>query len=134
MTPFIPYQPPPCRRVLVVADSPALRESLRVPLELWGHRVEVAGAGLSGVRRGIEWHPEAGIIDPDLPRLDGLEVARRLRDGLGGGVLLVALSGDRRAGDRVRVVKAVFDACPRLPAEVDVLYCLLARPALPPPR
>ena len=41
---------------------------------------------------------------------------------------------NRRAEDRVRVVQAVFDACLRPPAEVDVLYCLPSRPALPPPR
>jgi DNA-binding response OmpR family regulator len=130
--PFIPYQPPPCRRVLVVEDSPALRESLRVLLQLWGHRVEVAGDGLAGVRLGLEWRPEAGIIDLDLPLLGGLEVARRLREGLGEAVLLIALTGLIQAEERVR--EAGFDAYLRKPAEVDRLYCLLARPASPPAR
>jgi DNA-binding response OmpR family regulator len=130
--PLIPYQPPPCRRVLVVEDSPALLESLRVLLELWGHRVEVAGDGPAGVCLGLEWHPEAGIIDLDLPHLGGLEVARRLRDGLGETVLLLALTGLIQAEDRVW--EAGFDAYLRKPAEVDRLYCLLARPVSPPAR
>ena len=116
MPPFIPYQPPPCRRVLVVEDSPALRESLRVLLGLWGHRVEVAGDGLAGVRLGLEWRPEAGIIDLDLPHLGGLEAARRLRDGLGQAVPLIALTGLVQAEDRMR--GAGFDAYLRKPADV----------------
>ena len=126
---FTPYQPPPCRRVLVVDYSPAVRESLRVLLELWGHQVEVAEDGPTGVRKGLEWHPEAGIIDLGLPELDGLEVARRLRAALGCRVRLIALTGLPPVEGRLRAREAGFDAFLRKPAEVDVLYCLLARPA-----
>ena len=86
----------------------------------------------AGVRLGLEWHPEAGLIDLDLPLLGGLEVARRLRESLGAAVLLIALTGLLQAEEQVR--EAGFDAYPRKPAEVDRLYCLLARPLSPPIR
>src|SRR4051812_7711888 len=60
-----------------------------------GHR------GTAGVRLGLEWRREVGIIDLDLPRLSGLEVARRLRDGLGEAVRLIALTGLTQAENRV---------------------------------
>lgn len=129
MPTFTHYHSPPCRRVLIVEDDPAVRESLRMLLELWGHGVEVAVDGLEGVRKGLELRPEAGIIDLGLPHLDGLQVARRLRDFLGAGVLLVALTGHIPAESQMRAMEAGFDACLRNPAEVDVLYCPLARAA-----
>jgi DNA-binding response OmpR family regulator len=85
--------------VLVVADSPTLRESLAGLLGVWQHGVELADDGPGGVGKGLTWRPDAAIIDLDLPQ-DALHVANQLRHGLGNGVLLVALGNLAHVGDR----------------------------------
>ncbi len=53
--------------------------------------------------------PDAALIDIGLPGLDGYEVARRIRKGLGRTVLLVALTGYGDAESRDRTRQAGFD-------------------------
>jgi two-component system, OmpR family, response regulator MprA len=67
-------------RILVVDDEPAVRESLRRALSLEGYDVELASDGveaLDAVARQTD--PDAILLDVLMPRVDGLEVARRLR-------------------------------------------------------
>ena len=114
------------RRILVVEDQPDSRESLRVLLELWGHEVREAGDGLEGVEKALSWGPDAAVVDIGLPLLDGWQVARRVRDLLHDGILLIALTGYNRPEDRERSVQAGFDFHLGKPAEPDVLRRLLA--------
>jgi len=126
-------RPPPSTlgtRVVIVEDNADARETLQELLELWGHQVEVADTGAEGVRRALDTHPDAALIDIGLPELDGYEVARRIRAaevGRGAGsrvVYLVALSGYGQPEDRRRAEEAGFDAYlvkPLEPAELERL-------------
>jgi CheY-like chemotaxis protein len=96
-------------RVLVVEDNPDGRETLRLLLELIGHDVVVASDGVDGVEKGLKWHPDVAVIDIGLPRLDGYEVARRLRRELGCGVFLITQTGYGQPEDRRRSLAAGFD-------------------------
>jgi signal transduction histidine kinase len=98
------------RKILVVEDNADAREMLRVALELDGHRVDVAADGPAGVDAAVRGHPDVALIDIGLPGLDGYEVARRIRESLGGDVMLVALTGYGQASDRQRTHDAGFDA------------------------
>src|SRR5439155_24682735 len=49
-------------RILVVEDNPDSRETLRLLLQLWGHRVEVAEDGTQGVHRALALRPDVGLI------------------------------------------------------------------------
>jgi two-component system response regulator MprA len=67
-------------RILVVDDEPAVRESLRRALSIEGYDVELAADGaeaLDAVSGPAD--PDAILLDVLMPRVDGLEVARRLR-------------------------------------------------------
>jgi len=67
-------------RVLVVDDERAVRDSLRRALELEGYDVELAGDGEEALERlGENGEPDAVILDILMPKMDGLEVCRRLR-------------------------------------------------------
>jgi CheY-like chemotaxis protein len=81
------------RRILVIEDNPDSRETLRSLLQLLGHYVEVAEDGVRGVERALAGHPDVAIIDIGLPKLDGYQVARRLRAALGRGIVLIAHTG-----------------------------------------
>ncbi len=66
--------------VLVVEDDPAVRELLSVVLRSFpGVRVVVAADGREALRRVREVRPGLILLDIHLPRLDGFEVARRLK-------------------------------------------------------
>ena len=67
-------------RVLVVDDEPNLAEVLSSVLRHEGWDVQSAGTGVSAVRIGREFHPDAVVLDMMLPDFDGLEVMRRLRE------------------------------------------------------
>ena len=114
------------RRVLVVEDNPDTRESLRSLLRGWGHEVEVAGDGAQGLAKALGWRPEVAVLDIGLPRLDGYEVARRVRPAVGAEVRLIALTGHGAAEDRERAFAAGFDHHLTKPADPDELRRLVA--------
>jgi two-component system, OmpR family, response regulator MprA len=67
-------------RVLVVDDERAVRDSLRRALELEGYDVDLAADGEEALARlGQNGEPDAIVLDILMPRMDGLEVCRRLR-------------------------------------------------------
>jgi two-component system response regulator MprA len=67
-------------RIMVVDDEPAVRESLRRALSLEGYDVELAADGAEALEAiGERSDPDVILLDVLMPRIDGLEVARRLR-------------------------------------------------------
>ena len=97
------------RRVLIIEDNVDTRETLRGVLEMDGHKVQEAVDGVEGVEIAMASRPEVVIVDIGLPRLDGYEVARRLRTALGAAPLLVAVTGYGQAEDRRMSRDAGFD-------------------------
>jgi two-component system OmpR family response regulator len=66
-------------RVLVVDDEPAVRRALERALALERHDVVMAGDGEEALDALVRSPPDAVILDVMMPRLDGLEVCRRMR-------------------------------------------------------
>jgi two-component system OmpR family response regulator len=67
-------------RVLVVDDEPNLAEVMSSVLRHEGWDVRTEGTGMSAVRAGREFRPDAVVLDMMLPDFDGMEVMRRLRE------------------------------------------------------
>ena len=116
------------RRILLIEDNPASRESLRLLMELWGHRVEVAPDGPAGVEKALAWGPEVAVVDLGLPGLDGYQVADRLRAAFGDRIFLIALTAYSQPDYRQRSRAAGFDLHLTKPANLDELSRLLTRP------
>jgi len=68
----------PPRSVLVVEDDPAIGRVLQLELEHEGYRVELATDGLSGLEKALK-EPDLVVLDLMLPRMEGLEVCKRIR-------------------------------------------------------
>jgi DNA-binding response OmpR family regulator len=66
-------------RVLVVEDDGDIADVLRRSLRLEGYDVRVTGDGVGALDEAVVFEPDAVVLDLGLPRLDGVEVCRRLR-------------------------------------------------------
>jgi DNA-binding response OmpR family regulator len=66
------------KSVLVVDDEPGIRDILRVNLEAEGYQVLEAGDGPEAIALARQARPDLIILDIMMPRMDGLEVLRRL--------------------------------------------------------
>ncbi len=66
-------------KILVVEDDPMLRDGLVDLLSGAGHSVDAVADGAAGARQGREGSYDLVVLDLMLPRLDGIEVCRRLR-------------------------------------------------------
>jgi signal transduction histidine kinase len=117
------------RSILVVEDNDDARDTLRRLLELTGHRVDVAADGAAGLAAALVSKPEVVLIDVGLPKMDGHEVARRIRATAGDWrPFLVALTGYGLPEDRSRALEAGFDAHLVKPVDHSALEALLAAP------
>ena len=121
---------PPRLRVLVVEDNADSRSMIRTLLEYMGHEVDEAADGATGIECALRLLPDVALVDLGLPGLDGLEVARRVRDSdVGGRMFLVAVTGYGQAADRRKTLDAGFDVHVVKPIEMDRLREVLARAA-----
>jgi DNA-binding response OmpR family regulator len=66
-------------RVLVVEDDEEIALVLQRSLRLEGYEVRIAGDGEAALEQASAFNPDLVILDLGLPKLDGIEVARRMR-------------------------------------------------------
>jgi PAS domain S-box-containing protein len=98
------------RRILVVDDNTDAAISLAVLLEHQGHQVATAHDGAEAVAKARDLQPHIVFLDLGMPRMGGLEAARRLRASSSGEpMLLVALTGWGQKEDHRRTLEAGFD-------------------------
>ena len=118
------------RRILVADDNNDALESLATLLQLSGHEVYTASNGAVALESAEQHRPEVALLDIGMPKLDGYEVARRIRaQPWGQRITLVALTGWGQDSDRKRSQDAGFDSHLVKPLDLDKLTELLA--ALP---
>jgi DNA-binding response OmpR family regulator len=94
-------------RVLVVEDDREIAGALRRSLRLEGYDVRVAGDGEEALSESGVFEPDLVVLDLGLPRIDGLDVARRLRDR--GDVPILVLTARDTLSDRVTGLDAGAD-------------------------
>jgi CheY-like chemotaxis protein len=120
------------RRILVADDNSDALESLATLLELGGHEVFSAANGALALEAAERNLPEVALLDIGMPKLDGYEVARRIRaQPWGRSMTLVALTGWGQESDRRRSGEAGFDSHMVKPLDLDKLMELLGRLPVP---
>jgi signal transduction histidine kinase len=98
------------RNILIADDNQDALESLALMLRLEGHDVVCASDGEEALALAGQRRPEIVVLDVGMPKLDGCEVARRIRlEEWGQGAILVALTGWGQDVDRRRSREAGFD-------------------------
>jgi two-component system CheB/CheR fusion protein len=113
--------------VLIVDDCADTTSSLALLIEAWGHEALVANDGSTALRLASESRPDVVILDIGMPRMSGLEVARRLRQLPGlDGALVVAMSGYASEDDSNRSLQAGCNLHLVKPPDLQHLRRLLA--------
>ena len=108
-------------------DNPDGAASLTDLLRLTGHDAETAHDGAEAIQKAAEYGPEIILLDIGLPKLDGLEVCRRVREQPGGrDIAIVAVTGWGQEADRQRTREAGFSAHLVKPVRYSDLLDLLA--------
>ena len=69
-------------KILIVEDDRALRQALHLKLTGSGYEVEEAANGESGYQAIVEQSPDVVLLDIEMPRMDGIEVLRKLDKNL----------------------------------------------------
>ena len=116
----------PAHRILVVDDNEDAATTLAVLLQLKGHQTFMAGDGKGALEVASQQQPDFVFLDIGLPDMNGLEVATKLRELLGAGVTLVALTGWSGDQDRRRSRASGCDAHLTKPVEPEAIDAALA--------
>jgi two-component system KDP operon response regulator KdpE len=83
-------------RVLVVDDEPQITRVLKTVLTSQGYQVRTAAEGETALVSLSEWHPELVITDLYMPRMDGVELCRRIRAVSSIPIIVLSVKGEER--------------------------------------
>jgi len=114
------------RRILIADDNLDVVETFEIMLQTLGHEVHTATDGIQVLERAEQFKPEVIMLDIGMPRLDGFETARRLRQQpWGRNTLLIAVTGWGHETDKRLSAEAGFNAHLVKPIEMPTILKLL---------
>ncbi|MEU0306644.1 response regulator transcription factor [Streptomyces cyaneofuscatus] len=109
------------QRILIVDDEPAVREALQRSLVFEGYGTQVAVDGYDALAMAEAYAPDLIVLDIQMPRMDGLTAARRIR-ATGSTTPILMLTARDTVGDRVTGLDAGADDYLVKPFELDELF------------
>lgn len=122
-----PVAPKSALRILIVDDNRDAADSLVMLLRIMGNDTRTAYDGQEGVDVAAEFRPDVMLVDIGLPKLNGYEACRRIREqSWGKKVVLIAVTGWGQEEDRRRSHEAGFDHHMVKPVDPQELSKLLA--------
>ncbi|HEV8067050.1 MAG TPA: ATP-binding protein [Planctomycetaceae bacterium] len=114
-------------RILIVDDNTDAADSLAIILRRAGSEIQLAHDGLEAVQAAATFQPEVVLLDIGLPKLNGYEAAKLIRDQSGDRrVAIIAMTGWGQEEDKRRALDAGFDHHLTKPVEPAALRKLLA--------
>jgi|AGTN01.2.fsa_nt_gi Response regulator containing CheY-like receiver, AAA-type ATPase, and DNA-binding domains len=110
-------------KILVIDDEESIGELVQLAMQTRGYRVEYATSGEEGISICRKFAPDVVLVDKRLPDIDGIEVAKKIRQtDAGKRVLLVLMTGDVSEKD---LDKSVFVASIEKPVSMSRLTSLI---------
>jgi PAS domain S-box-containing protein len=117
---------PAGRRILVADDNRDSAETMAMMLALLGHDVRTAHDGLAAVAAAAEFRPDFILMDVGMPRLNGLDATRRIREKPGGQLpVIISLTGWGQESDYLKSIDAGCDGHLVKPVELAELEKML---------
>jgi CheY-like chemotaxis protein len=120
-------------RILVADDDRDAVATLAALLAHEGHQVREVYRGSEVLRMVREFAPDVALVDIGMPGMTGYDVAREIRTVFGARPMLVAVTGWKKASDRIAAKMAGFDHHLAKPFDPAALLALLAQvsPGMP---
>ncbi|MEV0583118.1 two-component system response regulator CseB [Nonomuraea sp. NPDC050310] len=106
--------------VLLVEDDAVIREATQLALERYGMRVRTADDGLAGLDLFRAQPTDVAVLDVMLPHLDGVSLARRIREA--GHVPIIMISARTDSIDVINALEAGADDYVTKPFDLAVLH------------
>jgi len=120
-------------RILIIDDNPGVVETLKMLLDLNGYTTHTAHDTLEGLEVAEQVRPAIILLDIGLPKIDGWECCRRIRQrSWGDQVMVYALTGLGQDNDRLRSQQAGFDMHFVKPVDPELLLTVLEATRLHP--
>ncbi|MDO8678439.1 MAG: response regulator [Acidobacteriota bacterium] len=114
-------------RILVVDDNHDSALSLAMVLTMMGHETRTAHDGETALATAESFHPDVVLLDIGLPKMNGYEVAQRIRESAWGTTMfLIAVTGWGQAEDRARSAEVGLNMHMVKPVEPTALQAVLA--------
>jgi CheY-like chemotaxis protein len=120
-------------RILIIDDNRSVVESLKMLLDLNGNMTHTAYDGLEGLEIAEQVRPEIILLDIGLPRIDGWECCRRIRQqSWGTHIMVYALTALGQDHDLLKSQQAGFDMHFVKPVDPELLLTVLEATRLNP--
>lgn len=94
-------------KVLVVDDEPKIRLFIRTNLEARGYEVHLAQDGVEAVEKAALVSPDVIVLDVNMPRMDGIEACRRIREWTNTPIIILSVREDEK--DKVKALNEGAD-------------------------
>jgi signal transduction histidine kinase/ActR/RegA family two-component response regulator len=118
-----------CRKILVADDNADALRSLEILLRITGNEIRTARDGVEAIGVAGEFRPDIVLLDIGMPRMNGYEAARHIRQQPWGRLTtLIAITGWGQDGDKQRSSDAGFDQHLVKPVDPAMLMQLLNSP------
>lgn len=116
------------RRILIADDNRDSADSLALLLGLHGNEVRTAYDGVETLDVASEFLPDVVLLDIGMPKLNGHEVAKRIREQpWGRSIALIAVTGWGQQEDRRRTSEVGFDHHLVKPIDPEALARMIAQ-------
>jgi CheY-like chemotaxis protein len=113
--------------ILVIEDNQDNIRLVDYVLRAHGYEPLLATDGAEGLRLGLECKPDLILLDIRMPKMDGYEVAARLKEAGLKGTKVVAVTASAMVGDRERISAAGFDGYIQKPIEPEAFMADVER-------
>ncbi len=117
--------------ILLVEDNVINQQVARKLMEKFGIRVTVAGNGREGVKTALEEDFSLVLMDIQMPEMDGLTAAKRIREGGKKKLPIIAMTANAMEGDRGKSIDAGMNDHITKPIDPNLLYGTLIRWIVP---
>ena len=98
-------------KILIVEDNPKNMRLIEMVLRSKGYTLLEATDGEEALSKAAREHPDLIIMDIQIPKMDGLEVTRKLRENPSlGHIPIIAITAYAMKGDREKIMEAGCDA------------------------